>query len=226
MASSTLSMGNALEATGVCLSVMAAVTQIAPIPYAQEVISLAGAILTTVQRVRSNKIGFQQLAKDIRDLVRAVVDSRVESSAMKKRLKNLVSLLTEIKNFALEHTSHGVLHRIASNSADSSKIQDYRGKIRQALDVFALKAQIDIHENTVQILKELQGTRARSPPADSPAKSPELGSSTESTSVSRGPAVVTNNVNTTLGKFVNCKIGGTVTMTTINGDYTSATMYH
>ncbi|KAJ7904867.1 hypothetical protein B0H13DRAFT_2334513 [Mycena leptocephala] len=135
---------------------------------AQEVISLAVSILATVQvsqkdhrtstvltetyRVRSNQVGFQQLGKDIGD-VRAIVESRgVQSFDMKKSLRELVSLPTEIKAFALEHTSHSILHRVVTGGMDSSKIQleDYRVQIGQALLCLGM------HEDTVQKLKELR----------------------------------------------------------------------
>ncbi|KAJ6580745.1 hypothetical protein B0H19DRAFT_1060474 [Mycena capillaripes] len=149
-------VGIALEATRAGLSMMATVVPIAPIPYAQQVISLGESILAMVQRVRSNKTDFQQLAKDIRDLVRAAEGSRAQSSHMKENLGNLISLLEEIKDFVLDHTSHNLLHRIISSSMDASKVQEYREQIRQALDLFELKTQISTHENTERILKALE----------------------------------------------------------------------
>ncbi|KAJ7792305.1 hypothetical protein B0H14DRAFT_2624052 [Mycena olivaceomarginata] len=199
-------LGTALEATGACLSVMATVAQISPVPYTQEVISLAESILSAIQRVRSNKAGFQLLAKDIRGLIRAVKESHVQSSAMKRRLKKLVSLLTEIKEFALEYTSHNVFHRIMTSSTDSSKMQDYRAQIRQALDVFEFRTQIDIHENTVKILNELRGraldtgqqsSDVAPPDAADLSSSPETALSVEPVP-SLPPAAVKNNFDTIL----------------------------
>ncbi|KAJ7832776.1 hypothetical protein B0H14DRAFT_3142818 [Mycena olivaceomarginata] len=185
---------------------MATVAQISPVPYTQEVISLAESILSAIQRVRSNKAGFQLLAKDIRGLIRAVKESHVQSSAMKRRLKKLVSLLTEIKEFALEYTSHNVFHRIMTSSTDSSKMQDYRAQIRQALDVFEFRTQIDIHENTVKILNELRGraldtgqqsSDVAPPDAADLSSSPETALSVEPVP-SLPPAAVKNNFDTTL----------------------------
>ncbi|KAJ6580747.1 hypothetical protein B0H19DRAFT_1112267 [Mycena capillaripes] len=232
-------------AAGTCLSIIGTFAQMAPVPYAQPVISLGESILTMVQRVRSNKTGFQQLAKDIRDLVRAAQGSHVQSSHMEKNLRNLISLLKEIRDFVQEHTSHGVFRRIVSNGLDASKIQDYRQQIQQALNLFELKTQISTHENTERILKALEDRRrnASQQPKDPEAPSrvpacsatlapsaaippPCAAPSVASPSISLPPpiATLTRIMNTTIGNFENCTIGA-ITMTTITGDQTTATVY-
>ncbi|KAJ7780053.1 hypothetical protein DFH07DRAFT_793565 [Mycena maculata] len=171
MAPSTHALGTALEATVTCLSLMAGVAQLAPVPYAQQLISLAASILNAIQQIQENKAGFKQLAQDAGDLVFAVVseiDSRTPSVEMKQKLDELISLLKNIRDFASEHVSRNVLIRAVTNKADGKKIKDYRAKIRHALDVFGLKAHISVHENIVQILKllqDLQNRRAVEPPA-------------------------------------------------------------
>ncbi|KAJ7602704.1 hypothetical protein DFH06DRAFT_1488640 [Mycena polygramma] len=124
--------GAALEATGTFLSIMSTAAQFAPVPYTGAVISLAESILTMVQRVRSNKVGFQQLATDIHGLVGVIRKSRVQSSDMKKDLGELFSLLTDIKDFVEKHSSHNLFHRMYT------------------LRLFMFKAQINIHENIDQ----------------------------------------------------------------------------
>ncbi|KAJ6560142.1 hypothetical protein B0H19DRAFT_1069831 [Mycena capillaripes] len=208
----SIAVQTALEVTEVGLTVMANAAQLAPIPYAFQVIWLAQSILGTIQRVRNNKKGFRQLEKDIGELVRAIIDSesRVQSLEMKQSLSELLSLLTKIDKFVLKRTAGNTIYRILTSRMDASKIQGYRFQMRQALDVFAFKTQINIHENTERILKEvLRG-------ADAP---------TTATSPVLDLPVETNSLNTTVGKFVNCVIAGPMTVTTINGDCTGPTVY-
>ncbi|KAJ6560138.1 hypothetical protein B0H19DRAFT_1260781 [Mycena capillaripes] len=210
----SIAVQTALEVTEAGLTVMANAAQLAPIPYAFQVIWLAQSILGTIQRVRNNKKGFRQLEKDIGELYRAIIDSesRVQSLEMKQSLSELLSLLTKINKFVLKRTAGNTIYRILTSRMDASKIQDYRVQIRQALDVFALKTQINIHENTEWILKEVL-TRG----VDAP---------TTATSPVSDPPGVTNSPNTTVGKFLNCVIAGPITVTTINGDCTEPTVYH
>ncbi|KAF8210964.1 hypothetical protein K438DRAFT_100899 [Mycena galopus ATCC 62051] len=153
---SSVAVETSLGAAVGCLSVMASFAQLSGIPYAAQVISLASEILTAIQRVRNNKVAFQRLAADIQDLVVAVRESTGNLSAeMEHGLERLVSALVEIYEFVLKHTSRGKLHRVVASVADASKINEYRAQIRQALDLFGLKAQIVIHQNLLQIIKEL-----------------------------------------------------------------------
>ncbi|KAJ7147711.1 hypothetical protein C8R43DRAFT_1129624 [Mycena crocata] len=248
-------LGTALEAAGNCLAFAASVAQFTPVPYTQQLISLAVAILSTIQRAKDNKAGFQQLARDTGDIVRAVVEARVLSFHMKKSLEDLVVLLTEIKNFAVEHLSRGTIHRVLASLNDASKIRDYRAQIRQALDVFGLKTQISSHENILQILEELQDRRTElplppPPLIDSPglvdpatisisvtapllpdavddvaAQPATMSSSPPATPPAALPPVPQVVLNDSFGNFLNCSIAGPVTLTTLNGDYTAQNSY-
>ncbi|KAJ7654641.1 hypothetical protein DFH06DRAFT_1329903 [Mycena polygramma] len=243
--SSSATAGAALQAASASLSLMSTVAQFAPVPYTAPVISLAESILTMVQRVRGNKVGFQQLGKDIQRLVRVMQKSRLHSSEMKKDLRQLFSLLTEIKNFVEEHSSHNLFHRIVNNGTDASALQDYRDQIERAQSLFMFKTQINIHENTVRIL-EFQEKRpdARFKPSDSGPMGCDVDAASSETSppsavippllsgLSPGAVVPTagfistsSRLHAAVGNFVNCRIGGTVSVTAINGDYTTSIVY-
>ncbi|KAJ6462384.1 hypothetical protein C8R47DRAFT_1327205 [Mycena vitilis] len=232
--------GAALEATGTFLSIMSTAAQFAPVPYTGAVISLAESILTMVQRVRSNKVGFQQLATDIQGLVGVIRKSRVQSSDMKKDLRGLFSLLTDIKDFVEKHSSHNLFHRMVNTGADASTLQDYRDKIQSTLSLFMLKTQINIHENIDRILKNQEGgPEARFEPSEpgpagatsQPPRRVDTASSGTAppiAPISPGAKLATSrssSVHTTVGNFDNCQIEGTVIVMTINGDYTSSTVY-
>ncbi|KAJ7664039.1 hypothetical protein DFH06DRAFT_1324526 [Mycena polygramma] len=250
--SSSATAGAALQAASASLSLMSTVAQFAPVPYTAPVISLAESILTMVQRVRGNRVGFQQLGKDIQRLVRVMQKSRLHSSEMKKDLRQLFSLLTEIKNFVEEHSSRNLFHRMVNNGTDASALQDYRDQIEHAQSLFMFKTQINIHENTVRIL-EFQERRpdarfkpspmgATSPPpplcnvdaASSETSPPSAASPPPLSELSPGAVVRTaefisssssSSLHAAVGNFVNCRIGGTVSVTAINGDYTTSMVY-
>ncbi|KAJ7602855.1 hypothetical protein DFH06DRAFT_1488586 [Mycena polygramma] len=233
--------GAALEATGTFLSIMSTAAQFAPVPYTGAVISLAESILTMVQRVRSNKVGFQQLATDIQGLVGVIRKSRVQSSDMKKDLRGLFSLLTEIKDFVEKHSSHNLFHRMMNNGVDASTLQDYRGKIQYTLRLFMFKTQINIHENIARILvSQEKGPEARlepSEPGSTGAASPppplhRVDTASSGTPPPIAPGIpplpnlagfTSSSFHTTVGNFNNCRIEGAVSVMKIDGDYTSST---
>ncbi|KAJ6462386.1 hypothetical protein C8R47DRAFT_1202217 [Mycena vitilis] len=231
--SSSSTAGAALQAASASLSLMSTVAQFAPVPYTAPVISLAESILTMVQRVRGNRVGFQQLGKDIQRLVRVMQKSRLHSSEMKKDLRHLFSLLTEIENFVEEHSSRNLFHRVVNNGADASALQDYRDQIEHAQSLFMFKTQINIHENTVRILQFQEGRPYARADAPSSEKSPPSATTPPLLSESSpGPVLPTaefirssSSVHATVGNFANCRIEGTVSVTAINGDYTTSTIY-
>ncbi|KAJ7114013.1 hypothetical protein C8R44DRAFT_796101 [Mycena epipterygia] len=161
-------IGTALEASGVFLAFMANAAQFTPVPYVQQLLSLAVSILNIIQRVQDNKTGFHQLAKDAGEIVWTVVESRVISVHMKNGLDRLILLLTDIENFALGYASRNALLRMLTSKSDMAKIGDYRTKMRQALDVFGLKIQISMHENIAQMLEERQEQMKLPPPFSTP----------------------------------------------------------
>ncbi|KAF7345548.1 hypothetical protein MVEN_01573500 [Mycena venus] len=136
--------------------IVANIAQFAPFPYAAQLITLTMSVLATIQRVRDNKAAFKQLADDLRDLVRAVLEARVVSVEMEQILEKLASVLVEINDFVLEHISHNRVRRMMMSMMDASKIQDYRLHIKQALDLFMLQSQIGIHEKVTQISMVLE----------------------------------------------------------------------
>ncbi|KAJ7602701.1 hypothetical protein DFH06DRAFT_1351130 [Mycena polygramma] len=244
---SSATAGAALQAASASLSLMSTVAQFAPVPYTAPVISLAESILTMVQRVRGNKVGFQQLGKDIQRLVRVMQKSRLYSSEMKKDLRQLFSLLTEIKKFVEEHSSRNLFHRMVNNGTDASALQDYRDQIEHAHSLFMFKTQINIHENTVRIL-EFQERRpdARFKPSGSRPTGCDVDAASSETSppsaailpplsvLSPGAVLPTagftsssssSRLHAAVGNFVNCRIGGTVSVTAINGDYTTSIVH-
>ncbi|KAJ7467766.1 hypothetical protein B0H11DRAFT_2239182 [Mycena galericulata] len=262
-------LATALGTTATALTFMANVAQFAPIPYAQQLISLAVSILDIAQRVQDNKAAFKQLANDTGEIVCAilsVVESRGPSPFLKphldglvsyeppskfcaRRVTHFVSLLEGIKDLASDHVSRHAVVRMFMNMADQKKIQDFRAQMSQALVVFGLKTQINVHENIVEILNELHKGRtealqsAPSAGSDNPLSPGTVDTSTKSTPSPSSPPPTFNtsppqiaadpppaqtfvtNFNNSMGNVVGSTIGGTVTVMTVNGDYTAQNLY-
>ncbi|KAJ7230320.1 hypothetical protein GGX14DRAFT_582804 [Mycena pura] len=134
-------LASGLQAAGTCIGALGALAHFAPVPYAQQLISLAVSILDKIDQAQSNKECFQQLAKDIGALVIAVVDSgaHVHSLLMQKNLDDLVSDLTDIEKFVDKSTNHNAIRRIFTSSVDAKKVEEYRSKIQQAVTVFGVR---------------------------------------------------------------------------------------
>ncbi|KAJ7777079.1 hypothetical protein B0H16DRAFT_1504272 [Mycena metata] len=230
--------GVALEVTGVALTLAGNAAGALPVPYVQQAIALAQKILTKTQEVRNNKEGFQRLDKDLRQLIHVADElmARAQSDESKKNLRNLVGLLTDLINLTLERTSQNLVLRLFTSGTDATKIQEYRAGIRQALDVFMFGAIVNIDARVEQMAL----------PDSAPRKAPEASGqqpseqkhgwdgppSTARALSAKGtppsapilpvgsPAVY---INYATGNFIDCKTGGTVTITTINGGHITTT---
>jgi len=147
-------LASGLQAAGTCIGALA---HFAPVPYAQQLISLAVSI-AKIQQAQSNKECFQQLAKDICALVIAVVESgaHVHSLLLEKNLGDLVSDLTDIAKFVHKNTNHNAIRRVFTSSVDANKVEEYRSRIQQAVTVFGVKVQIRMHEDIAEIRQILQ----------------------------------------------------------------------
>jgi len=157
-------VNSAFDISETVLTTLTAASQFAPLPFLQEASLAALAILRTVRGAKDNKESFKCLANDACELVSAIIcvyndmekDGLQPSANLKSRVDDLISLLKSINHFAEKHVSRSTMYRIVRVSTETSKIQQYRARLRQALDIFGLQSSISIHENVVQILKELR----------------------------------------------------------------------
>ncbi|KAJ7749658.1 hypothetical protein B0H16DRAFT_1551008 [Mycena metata] len=233
----SMKKGVALEVTGVALTLAKNAAGVLPVPYVQQAIVLLQGLLTATQEVRNNKEGFQRLDKDLRQLVHVADElmARAQSDESKKNLRNLVGLLTDLINLTLERTSQNLVLRLFTSGTDATKIQEYRAGIRQALDLFMFGAIAKIDATVEQMALQDSAPRKApeaseqhpseqkhgwdaapstvtklSSPKGTPPLAPILGS----------PAVY---INYATGNFIDCKTGGTATITTINGGHITTT---
>ncbi|KAJ7716526.1 hypothetical protein B0H16DRAFT_1741183 [Mycena metata] len=154
----------AFDISTTVLATLTTAAQFAPLPFLQQASILALAILTTVRSAKDNKETFKALANDACELVSAIIcvyndmekDGLKPSVNLKQRVEDLVSLLQSINQWSQKHAAKSMMARIVSVTSDNNKIQGYRLKLRQALDVFGLQSSITIHETVVQILAELR----------------------------------------------------------------------
>jgi len=154
----------AFDISTTVLATLTTAAQFAPLPFLQQASILALAILTTVRGAKDNKESFKALANDACELVSAIIcvyndmekDGLKPSLNLKQRVDELVSLLQHINQWSQKHVAKSMVARIVALTSDHNKIQQYRSKLRQALDVFGLQSSITIHETVVQILTELR----------------------------------------------------------------------
>jgi len=162
----------AFDISATVLATLATAAQCTPLPFLQEASYLALAILNTVRGAKDNKEGFKSLANDACELVSAIVcvyndmekDGQKASLGLKKHVEDLIGLLKAINLFSQKHIAKGTFQRMVMLQTENNKIQQYRARLRQALDVFGLQSSISIHETVVQILKELRERDAQEKP--------------------------------------------------------------
>ncbi|KAJ6589933.1 hypothetical protein DFH09DRAFT_1140466 [Mycena vulgaris] len=135
-----------LDISSTVLATLTTAAQFAPLPFLQEASFLALAILTTVRGAKDNKEAFKSLANDACELVSAIIcvyndmekDGQKPSLGLKKHVEDLIGLLQVINNFAQKHASKGTMYRMVRLTSETQKIQQYRARLRQALDVFGV----------------------------------------------------------------------------------------
>ncbi|KAJ6631556.1 hypothetical protein B0H10DRAFT_500531 [Mycena sp. CBHHK59/15] len=197
-------------------STLTVAAQFSALPFLQEVSALALTILNTVRAAKDNKESFRNLANDAAELVSAIIcvyndlarDGQKPSSSLKKHVEDLISLLKVINEFAAKHASNGPVYRMVRRTTDYSKIQLYRGRLRQALDVFGLQSSISIHETVMQILKELREQESAGQRKQDREEEP--------------PPVAVN----PFGNLLQGNITGNITMNTIAGNQESHSTYY
>ncbi|KAJ7350603.1 hypothetical protein DFH08DRAFT_113658 [Mycena albidolilacea] len=178
----------AFDISATVFATLSTAASFSPLPFLQEACGLALVLLNTVRGARDNKEGFKALANDACELVSAIVcvyndmekDGQKPSLGLGKAVDDLISLLKTINQFAQKHVAKGTFQRIVRIQTETNKIQQYRQRLRQALDVFGLQSSITIHETVVQILQEIRerdlqakkGSEASSPSSASPADHP------------------------------------------------------
>ncbi|KAJ7188760.1 hypothetical protein C8R46DRAFT_1055701 [Mycena filopes] len=175
----------AFDISTTVLATLTTAASFAPLPFLQEASILALAILSTVRGAKDNKESFKALANDACELVSAIIcvyndmekDGLKPSENLKQRVDDLVNLLQSINLWSQRHVAKSMVSRIIGLTTENNKIQQYRARLRQALDVFGLQSSITIHETVVQILTELRerddtkGSQPSSPSSASPPPS-------------------------------------------------------
>ncbi|KAF7321856.1 hypothetical protein MKEN_00707500 [Mycena kentingensis (nom. inval.)] len=226
----TLDMSRSILAT------LVGVTNFTPVPFLQEAVACALAIVATVQSARDNKEGFRMLANDACDLVSVVctacndIEGRgmTISETMKRNIRELNDLLQKVSDFSVRNASKSFGARILRLNTQQQKIQFYRGALRQALDKFGLQTSISIHENLMQLRKDIDEEKQKREEAeaerererekfnDSPPPPPSPGSSSSgSDTYNRGSGAPGNTYSNIFG---NMPPGSNITIKTLNGD--------
>ncbi|ESK92423.1 hypothetical protein Moror_4554 [Moniliophthora roreri MCA 2997] len=234
----------------------------APIPYVGIACALALEIATAAQGANDNKDAFKRLAYDSCSLVMQIktvcedlstakekwipekggVDEKgaqdqcdaMLSPMLHKHLEVLKETLTEIRDFAKHRANRGYWKRYFASKSDLGKIQEFRERVRQALDVFGIQSHITVRETMDRIahrqesihdeLKNWGSVRRDSPEPISPvddekAKNPfARASSTEPSPPSPDSTSPVSFEDAFKGLLASGTIHGTVTFNNIKGD--------
>ncbi|KAF7326304.1 hypothetical protein MKEN_00483800 [Mycena kentingensis (nom. inval.)] len=159
-------------ASGLAMAGSAAV----PVPYAQQIGSVAAYILNHIKLVNVNKSDLCILAQELTELAEAGQDSEAEGpSAEASRVvfqDALLFQLAEIRRFVDKTTRRPRLRRVLFAAHDAAVIQEFQNDIRRALRVFGIKSQLRLCRSTEEILHRLQSLQVRPPSPPPPSPSP------------------------------------------------------
>ncbi|THV07779.1 hypothetical protein K435DRAFT_959273 [Dendrothele bispora CBS 962.96] len=156
----------------------------APFPFAFIAASLALEVLTAVQDTKDNKRAFRNLAKDIYEIglaIRSTLQQVVEKGCTEEamdaglndnlndNLEALAGTLGEVLRFIRERAARSYVKRFLSSKSDIGRIQEYRQRLRHALDLFGLQSNITLRSALTKLtarqksiheeLKELNARR-------------------------------------------------------------------
>ncbi|KAF5348961.1 hypothetical protein D9758_014207 [Tetrapyrgos nigripes] len=139
-------MSDALELSSNIIYTLKETSKVAPVPFLSLASTLALSILETVQNARNNKDDFLRLGNDACNLVFAIGDSvkevRNTNEGLLSHLNELVKTLSEIDTFAKGRAHRSKMHRALFTKGDAGAIQEYRQRLRHALDIFGVQTMI------------------------------------------------------------------------------------
>ncbi|KAF7315523.1 hypothetical protein MIND_00067600 [Mycena indigotica] len=210
-------------------STLTLAASMAPLPYLQEAAQLAVNIIQILQNADNNLEEFMILANDACELVVAILaavevfqrDGLALSPQLAGNIADLNVTLSNIYKLAKKNIRKSKLYQIFRHRTQLQKIERYRAQLRVALDKFGLQSQISIHENVVQILKQVK-EREEKEENDRQARlaAAAKDSVDEPKSAPNIPPPKSPQKNA-FGNVFGGNIGGNVDITTINGNYTN-----
>ncbi|KAF9261225.1 hypothetical protein L218DRAFT_507192 [Marasmius fiardii PR-910] len=130
-----------------------------PVPFLREAAGCALAIIEAVDRVITNKEGFQRLASHACEIVFAVqrateVGGRTawnKDDEMVDNLRHLLSTLSQIQEYAESRTGKNPFLRFVYQHSDEQKVPRFREELNHALALFNLQSTIQSHEILLDI---------------------------------------------------------------------------
>ncbi|KAF9266378.1 hypothetical protein L218DRAFT_857671 [Marasmius fiardii PR-910] len=157
---------HASTATDVSVTILTTLKEISQasgmIPYVGLAAALALEIVTAVQGAHDNKDSFKRLAYDVCSLVTniSVVCAQLAQTEGQKLSpmlnEHLKTLKESIKEFAQKHAGKAYWKRCFRAKSDKDRIQEFRERIRQALDVFGVQSHITVRESVVCMARRQQ----------------------------------------------------------------------
>jgi len=138
----------------------------ASIPFLSPAAAASLSILGNVKATRGNKGDFEQIAEDSCKLVYVVIDlyegQRNQGKEVPKDLdaglKGLLETLGQIQAFTMKMARRrgwiGVIKRFLFPSIDAGKVQNYRRKLVQALNIFWLQSDIQIRAQVADLAEK------------------------------------------------------------------------
>ncbi|KAF9522356.1 hypothetical protein CPB83DRAFT_840547 [Crepidotus variabilis] len=149
-----------VNGANIILSALRDASALAPVPYLQQAAGSTLTIIQTIQTVKDNKADLQQLAEDAGKVITAIYSAYLQSDdkeewpgkPLEEGLKELVSTLQNIQTITDARSRRRLPGRFINSLTDVKKVQEYRMKLNQALQVFGVSAQLQSYE----ILRKLE----------------------------------------------------------------------
>ncbi|GLB43792.1 hypothetical protein LshimejAT787_1403040 [Lyophyllum shimeji] len=133
---------------------LANAARLTPVPYLQNAAALALGIVDEIRGAKSNKTSFQQLAHDACALVyiilcrdqKKVADIETVKSTYLSHTQGLANTMHEIYRYTKSQSSRNKLIRMIQYKADTARIQGYRDRLKELLDVFTRSSRMSLQE--------------------------------------------------------------------------------
>ncbi|KAM6503134.1 hypothetical protein JOM56_000077 [Amanita muscaria] len=140
------------------LTTLKYVAKISPVAFLSNAASIALSIVDVVQKMRSNKHGFKELANDSCEIVCDIINAYKDISQsgdvpidLLNHLRQLVNVLRSINEFARKRASRNLFAALLHFNADARRVQDYQRKLYQALQIFGLQSDIIVRNTIAQL---------------------------------------------------------------------------
>ncbi|KAH9486014.1 hypothetical protein JR316_0000077 [Psilocybe cubensis] len=153
-----------LNGGSVLLNIVKEASSLAPIPYLKQAAGATLKIVEIIQTVKENKIAFERLGQEAMEFITTVYSAYQRSpnkdnwppQDIKAVIDDFVRFqrtLADIQAAINKQLRRGKVTRLVYSAADAGKIEEFRQRLKTAIDMFEVSSHLSLHDALSLILQ-------------------------------------------------------------------------